>query len=247
MDPISLLFAAQAAVSAIKRGCEMLSEGKIAIQEGKKTVEKALGDAKAIYKEVSGIWEWLKGLFVKPVAVSSTTSIKLKQAQKSKQDETPEILQAKVIANIGAQMGEFFDIQEKITAYYHHLEETSLTVFDPTQNYAKMAMERALVELQIEDLNKQIRESMVYAPSELKDIYTRFLKMYGRIQEEQEFARTEQIRKARNERWLQERQRDKEIDRSLWALGAILLVLWMWTFLSAIVWQIRTQTDTLLG
>jgi hypothetical protein len=39
----------------------------------------------------------------------------------------------------------------------------------------------------MESLDAQIREQMtVYAPPELKAIYTRFLKMYARIQQEQE-------------------------------------------------------------
>ena len=41
MDPISLLMAAQATVAAIKRGCELLSEGKQEISKLKKTVEQA--------------------------------------------------------------------------------------------------------------------------------------------------------------------------------------------------------------
>jgi len=65
VDPISLLMAAQAAVAAVRKGCEMLSEGKAEISKLKSTVEKGIGDAKAIYKEVTGLWSWLLGLFGK--------------------------------------------------------------------------------------------------------------------------------------------------------------------------------------
>jgi len=47
VDPISLLMAAQAAVAAVRKGCEMLSEGKAEIGKLKKTVEQGIGDAKA--------------------------------------------------------------------------------------------------------------------------------------------------------------------------------------------------------
>jgi hypothetical protein len=51
--------AAQAAAALYAKACEMLSEGKAEIDKFKKTTEKAVGDAKAIYKEVTGIWAWI--------------------------------------------------------------------------------------------------------------------------------------------------------------------------------------------
>jgi len=59
----------------------------------------------------------------------------------------------------------------------------------------------------MENLDAQIREQMtVYAPPELKAIYTRFLKMYAKIQQEQEWARSEEVKKLRKQRWEQEQQ-----------------------------------------
>lgn len=54
---------AQGAVSAIRSGCEMLREGKAEIGKFKQTIEQGVGDAKAIYNEVTGLWGWLSGLF----------------------------------------------------------------------------------------------------------------------------------------------------------------------------------------
>ena len=54
---------AQSAVSAIRAGCQMLSEGKAEIDKFKKQVESGVADARAIYNEVTGLWGWLKGLF----------------------------------------------------------------------------------------------------------------------------------------------------------------------------------------
>ena len=53
---------AQSAVTAIRSGCQMLSEGRADIENFKKGTEQAVADAKAIYKEVKGIWSWIKGL-----------------------------------------------------------------------------------------------------------------------------------------------------------------------------------------
>jgi hypothetical protein len=56
----------------------------------------------------------------------------------------------------------------------------------------------------MEKLMEQTREAMVYAPPELKDLYSRFLKMHARIEQEQAWARSELIRRNRLARWKQE-------------------------------------------
>ena len=61
--PIAALIALQSTVVAIKQGCQMLSEGRAEIGKFKKTVEQGIGDAKAIYKEITGIWGWIQSLF----------------------------------------------------------------------------------------------------------------------------------------------------------------------------------------
>ena len=62
MDPITLLFGAVALVKQIKAGCDQLHEGRMAIEEFKKGAERAVGDVKAIAKELTGFWGWVKGL-----------------------------------------------------------------------------------------------------------------------------------------------------------------------------------------
>ena len=88
---------AQSAVSAIRTGCTMLAEGKAEIDKFKKTVEKGVGDAKAIYKEVTGIWSWLQSLFstkqakprelVLPVVDKEVTKVATKTNKKRKEPE----------------------------------------------------------------------------------------------------------------------------------------------------------------
>jgi len=198
--------AAQAAVGFIKAGCNMLHEGRMELEGAKKTVEGVISDVKAI----KSIFDWFVGLFKqaepadapKPVAKAKAKAIAAKQ--------TYEELELKLINDVGAQLGNFFDIQQQLQNYYFELEETSKTNYDPSQNTSKKAIERALIELQLEKLGEQIREQMTtYAPAELKAIYTRFLKMYAQIEREQEWARSEMIRRTRLARWKQEQ---KEIE-----------------------------------
>jgi hypothetical protein len=188
---------AQGAVGFIKQGCAMLHEGRMELEGAKKTVEGVLADVKAI----KGIFEWFLGLFKpskpkdKPTeAPKPVAKTKAKALAKQQSYEEMELL---LIKDIGEKLGILFDTQQQITNHYRALEEESKTVYDPEQNSSKKAIERALIELQIEKLMEQVREAMVYAPPELKDLYSRFLKMYSKIEQEQEWARSEMIRKAR--------------------------------------------------
>jgi hypothetical protein len=236
--------AAQAAVSFIKKGCAMLDEGRMEITDAKAKIEQAVGNAKAIYKEVSGLWGWLKGLFgVSEKAVVPSSEVQAPVLKKKRNDPEPEALQLQLIADVGAKLGEFFDIQQKLVNYYHSLEEESLSKYDPNQNTSKKAIERALVELQMENLGNQIREQMtIYAPSELKAIYTRFLKMYGKIKEEQAFAQQQEIQKARNERWQREFLQRRRADRLSSVVMVVLAVLWIWGVILGMAWQMKNQT-----
>lgn len=239
------MFAVSAA-QQIKKGCEMLREGKAEIDKFKKTVEGGVKDARAIYKEVTGLWGWLKSLFGKPApavpSVKAAEPVKSKKAREP--DPTAEELQVQVINSVGEQLGVFFDVQQKLTHYYKTLEETSTNVYDPNQNHAKAAVERALVELQLENLGTEIREAMVYAPKELKDIYTRFLKMYGKIQEEQEFARKQQVRKARIQAWRRRVLKDFLVDQAMALISVAIVVLIVWGMMLGIALPNKMPTSS---
>jgi len=183
----------------------MLHEGRMELEGAKKTIEGVMADVKAI----KGIWDWLLGLFnPKPKSKPEDTPKPLAKAKAaSKKQQTYEEVELQTINEVGVQLGNFFDIQAQLNNYYASLEAESKEHYDPTQNTSKKAIERALVELQMENLDAQIREQMtVYAPVELKAIYTRFLKMYAKIQQEQEWARSEEVKKLRLQRWKQEQE-----------------------------------------
>jgi hypothetical protein len=234
--------AAQAAVSFIKKGCAMLDEGRMEISDAKAKIEQAVGNAKAIYGEVSGLWSWFKGLFGTPATVVKTEAVVAPKKKRREPDPEPEALQLQLISDVGAKLGEFFDIQQKLVNYYHSLEAESLAVYDPDQNTSKKAIERALVELQMENLGAQIREQMtIYAPGELKAIYTRFLVMYGKIKEEQAFAQEQQLKKARNEKWRREFLQRRQADRGLAVVLVLLAVVWIWGVMLSLAWEMKSR------
>jgi len=242
--------AAQAAVAAVRKGCEMLSEGRAEIGKLKSTVEKGIGDAKAIYKEVTGILGWLTGLF-KPAAVEKkkTDSVTVKNVEnldtsekrvqkkpKNEHELSYEEYQTQAIHQVCEQLKTFFEIRRTLIAHCRELEEVSKT----TETVEDSAIDRVEIEMQLENMTTQIRESMVYAPDALKDIYTRFLKMYEQILEEQEFARQVKIKRERDAKWQREQIHHSRVYRVRVTVVALLLTIWLWAFLIATYWQRKT-------
>jgi len=205
------------------------------LEGAKKTVEGAIADVKAI----KGIWDWFIGFFVKkstieakPVATKSVAKVAAKQ-------QSYEELELKLISDVGTNLGVLFDTQQQINNYYRELEEESKTNFNPEQNTSKKAIERALIELQMEKLMEQTREAMVYAPPELKDLYSRFLVMHGKIEREQEWARSEMIRRARRARW----EKEQEEIRFIEITSGVIAVMFVSLLFGWLMWQLRVLSD----
>ena len=226
--------AAQTAVGFIKQGCALLHEGRMELEGAKKTAEQVIGDVKAI----KGVFDWFIGLFAPShdkLATKRDTTAPKSVAQKKAKQQSYEELELKLISEIGDNIGVLFDTQQQITNHYLELEETSKTNYDPTQNTSKKAIERALIELQLEKLMEQTREAMVYAPPELKDLYSRFLKMHAKIEQEQAWARSELIRRNRLARWKQEQDEIRVIELT----SGVIAVTFISLFFGWLMWEIR--------
>ena len=227
--------AAQTAVGFIKQGCALLHEGRMELEGAKKTAEQVIGDVKAI----KGIFDWFIGLFVSKPAKSAEAPkpvAKAKAKATTKQQQSYEELELKLIKDIGDNLGVLFDTQQQINNHYLELEEISKTNYDPTQNTSKKAIERALIELQLEKLMEQVREAMVYAPAELKDLYSRFLKMHAKIEQEQAWARSELIRRNR----LARQRKELEEIRLIEITSGVIAVMFISMFFGWLMWQLRS-------
>ena len=216
MDPISLLLMAQSAVSAIRAGCQMLSEGKAEIGKFKKQVEGGIADARAIYKEVTGIWGWITGLFsgsgpVKPAPITASQVEKPEEPKKTKVKQREEELsyeeyQARAVHDICENLKIYFEAIRALKAHCRELEEESLT----TDKVADSAIDRIELEWQMKQLATQVKEAMIYTPESLglQALYSSFLAMYQQILEEQEFARELKAKKERDSLWQQEHRKE---------------------------------------
>jgi len=201
------------------------------LEGAKKTVEGAIADVKAI----KGIWDWFVGFFVKKPAIEAKPVATKSVAKVAAKQQSYEELELKLISDVGTNLGVLFDTQQQINNYYRELEEESKTNFNPEQNTSKKAIERALIELQMEKLMEQTREAMVYAPPELKDLYSRFLVMHGKIEREQEWARSEMIRRARRARW----EKEQEEIRFIEITSGVIAVMFVSLLFGWLMWQLR--------
>ena len=127
-------------------------------------------------------------------------------------------------------------IKRKLKEMCLELEEQSKT----TDRIEDTAIDRIAIEIQLEDMTVQIREAMVYAPSEMKDIYGRFLKMYDQILEEQAFAREVKKKTDRDEKWRRQLLREHRIDKGVTLFTVLLAGLWMWAMMLSLGWLVRT-------
>jgi len=243
VDPFSLLMAAQATVAAIRSGCEMLSQGRAEIKNAKATIEKTVNEAKAIYSELAGLWDWIKSLFGVapkpavhktdvPKSVQPKVSSRINYKPKPVEQLTYEEYQTQAIHQICEQLKTFFEIRRQLQEYCHDLEEESKT----TTDIEGAALDRIQIEMQLEQMTVQIRETMIYTPKEigLQSIYSRFLKMYDQILEEREFDRALKRKQEIDARWQREYQQQILLAKLGYAVVVLVLGVWMTALFSAL-------------
>jgi hypothetical protein len=230
----------------------MLSEGRADIEKFTKGAKQAVADAKAIYKEVTGFWQWLKGLFggSKPtpdVVTSDTTQAPVVKTQKQRhvkeRELTYEEYKAKSVHEIFEQLKVYFEAIRELKLICNGLEAESST----TDKVADNALDLIEIRWQMKEMSTQLREAMSWTPESLglQDLYKQFLQTYDEILEEQEFARQLQKKKDRDAKWRQELLRTHRIDRMVQVITVLILVLWTWGWLLSLRWLGTTPDGSL--
>jgi hypothetical protein len=195
----------------------MLSEGKAEIGKFKKQIEGGVADAKAIYNEVAGIWDWITRLFgnkpkvgqVSPVptTVESPKPVEKKKRAEPEAELSYEEFQARAVHEICENLKVYFEAIRHLKAHCLELEEEALT----TERVADSAIDRIEMQWQMKELNAQLKQAMIYGtPAELGlgSMYQEFLIKYDEIVEEQEVARALKAKEESDKAWQRE-QRNK--------------------------------------
>lgn len=228
---------ASGALKLIKQSCEMLNEGRALVKEAVEDVNGAIENIQGTKKEIFGLWGKILSLFrsVPPpaqVAVARPASKPIKKVKK-KQAQYDENA---IFAEVGKNLTEFFKAYNALALYIKEEEEKSRHVFDPESDNSANAINRVLAQLQMEKLNDELREYMVYhVPPEMKDLYSRVNTMLGQIANEQELARMEELQKKRNIAWQRRQALDKLQNRALIAGAVLLTIIWLWISLLVMI------------
>lgn len=221
---------ASGAFKLIKQSCEMLNEGRALVKEVVGEVGGAIDNIQGAKKDVLGLWGKILGLFgVKPAPTPVSAPKPVAKPTKKVKQKAPEFDENAIFTEVGKNLTEFFKAYNALDLYIKEEEEKSRHVFDPESDNSANAINRVLAQLQMEKLNEELREFMVYhVPPEMKDLYGRVNKMLGQIANEQELARMDELQKKRQAAW-QRRQVADKIQNRLMATGlTAILILWMW-------------------
>jgi len=215
---------ANGCVAAIRKGCELYKDVKGTISAAQKTAKEVT----AIAEEVGGFFGFFKKK-PKPTAIP-VAAPKPKKAESEVWDE------GKVIADLAANLGQFFKIQQQLADHIREEEEKSKNVYDPNQNIMESALNRELAKTQFEKLSKEIREIMVYqSPKELGNLYTRVNQMRVQIIEEQEQARLAQEKRIREAEWQRRKVISAIQDKAIYGVVCLIFMLYLALFFSLLV------------
>jgi hypothetical protein len=185
MDPLTLFALASGAVQAVKRGCQLY-----------KDIKSAAGDVKGVLKDLDDQFhKKYDGKPVPDVAVKQLNEEKARVKELNKRSEDT----VNIYAEIGDYLGQYYDNYFKCLAVLEDEETRSKTeVYTGGDSLAKRALKRVLMQKQLEQMGKELRELMIYqSPPELGALYTEVESMTKELGAQQKVLMVKEIEKAR--------------------------------------------------
>jgi len=210
MDPITLFAMANAAVSAVKKGCQLY-----------KDIKGAAGDVKGVLKDLDDQFHNLHK--DKPATVAQKNAYieeKNRVIELNKQQgETAGIYQE--LANY---LGDFFDNMNKCMAVIEEEERKAREeIYEGDSSLGRRALQLVIMKKQLEQMKVELREMMVYqAPPELGALWTDVSEMMNTMGKQQKvlIARQMQKQAAQDAR---RAARMRQLTQDAW-IGVIILV-----------------------
>lgn len=208
MDPLTLLAAANAAVAAVKKGCQLYK------------------DIKGAAGEVKGVLDDLKSQFGK---IQNPTN-----AQKVQYNEevvrVQEIAKAdpnNVFLQIGNDLGALMDAYDAIGQAFLAQEAEAAKVYTGKDSVGKRALNRVIIRSRLDAMFTELRETMVYkAPPELGDLWGKYEKMWKQIVIEQDEAHKRETAKIQIEAAQKRRLSRKRKEDAVWVGAVFFVVAW---------------------
>ena len=205
MDPLTLLAAANAAVAAVKKGCQLYKDIKGAAGE----VKDVLDDLKTQFGKIQNPTNAQKVQYNEEVQ-------RVQEIGKSDPND--------VFIQIGNDLGALMDEYDKIGKVFIQQEAEAQQVYTGTDSIGKRALVRVIIRSRLDAMLAELRETMVYkAPAELGDLWGKYEKMWQKIVVEQDEAHKRETARLQIEAAQRRRRIRKRKEEAVW-VGAILFV-----------------------
>lgn len=214
MDPLTLLAAANAAVAAVKKGCQLY-----------KDIKNAAGDVNDVLKD-------LKEQFHK--VVDPTPAQKMQyNAEVQRVQEIAKADPNDVYTEIGNQLGILMDAYDALSKALLQEELSGKKVYKGEESIGRRALRRIIITARLDAMLVEIRETMVYqAPKELGSLWSKFETMWERIVAEQEAANAEELRQAQIAKWRREHIKRKIKEQLTSVIAVLFIMLWfLWVMI----------------
>ena len=205
MDPLTLLAAANAAVAAVKKGCQLYK------------------DIKGAAGEVKGVLDDLKSQFGKIQNPTNAQKVQYNE-EVARVQEIAKSDPNNVFLQIGNDLGALMDAYDAIGQAFLAQEAEAAKVYTGKDSVGKRALNRVIIRSRLDAMFTELRETMVYkAPPELGDLWGKYEKMWKQIVIEQDEAHKRETAKMQIEAAQRRKLARKRKEEAVW-VGAILFV-----------------------
>ena len=208
MDPLTLFALANTAVAAVKKGCQLY-----------KDIKSAAGDVKGVLRDLDDQFhKKYDGKPIPPTAVKQLNEEKTRVTELNRRSEES----TNIYTEIGDALGAYYDNYFKCLAVLEDEEKRSKTeVYSGGDSLAKRALKRVLMQKQLEQMGKELRELMIYqSPPELGALYTEVESMTKEMGKEQKVLMSRELEKAHRKR---QRMQKYQFEIAL-GIGAVVLM-----------------------
>ena len=214
MDPFTLLATANAAVAAVKKGCQLY-----------KDIKNASGDVKAVLDDLKEQYHKL---------VDPTPAQKMQyNAEVQRVQEIAKTDPNDVYTEIGNQLGALMDAYDALSKALLQEELSGKKVYKGEESIGRRALRRIIITARLDAMLVEIRETMVYqAPKELGALWGKIETMWERIVAEQEAAHVEELRQAQISKWRRAKIRRKLKEQLTSVLAVVFIMGWfLWVMI----------------
>jgi DNA mismatch repair ATPase MutS len=205
---LTLLAAANAAVAAVRKGCELYKEIKSVAGEAKDVID----DLKQQYEKI-----------VDPTpAQKQQLHTEIQRVQEVAKSDPND-----VYTEIGEQLGKLMDAYDALSKALLAEQMESKKVYRGEESVGRRALRRIIITTRLDAMLAEIRETMVFkSPPELGALWGKFSEMWETIIAEQEEAHAEELKLIQMARWRRRKRIAELRAKATWISAVVFVVLW---------------------